>query len=57
MWHVWRIRNAYRVLIGKHEGKTLLGRSRLRWGYNIIMDLAEGFESMVWICLAQDREK
>lgn len=24
MWHVWGRRNAYRILIGKHEGKRLL---------------------------------
>jgi hypothetical protein len=32
--HVARIgewRDVYRVLVGKHEGKKLLGRARLRW--------------------------
>jgi hypothetical protein len=33
---------AYRVLVGKPEGKTLLGRPRLRWEDNIKMDLQEG---------------
>jgi len=28
-------RGAYRVLVGKPEGKRLLGRTRLRWGENI----------------------
>jgi hypothetical protein len=34
-------RGAYRVLVGKHEGKRPVGRSRPRWGYNIKMDLQE----------------
>jgi hypothetical protein len=32
-------RNAYRILVGKPEGKKLLGRPRLRWVDNIKMDL------------------
>jgi hypothetical protein len=32
-------RNAYRVLVGKPEGKTPLRRSRLRWEDNINIDL------------------
>jgi len=31
----------YRVLVGKHEGKKPLGRSRRRWEDNIKMDLQE----------------
>ena len=34
-------RNAYRVLVGKPEGKRPLGRPRHRWGDNIKMDLRE----------------
>jgi hypothetical protein len=34
-------RNAYRILVGKPEGKRSLGRPRLRWVDNIRMDLAE----------------
>jgi len=34
-------RSVYRVLVGKHEGKRPLGRSRLRWENNIKMDLQE----------------
>jgi hypothetical protein len=34
-------RGAYRVLVGKPEGKRLLGRSRRRWEDNITMDLQE----------------
>jgi len=32
-------RGAYRVLVGKFEGKGPLGRSRLRWEDNIKTDL------------------
>jgi hypothetical protein len=31
--------SAYRVLVGKPEGKRTLGRSRLKWEYNIKMYL------------------
>jgi hypothetical protein len=40
--HVARMgetRNAYRILVGKPEGKRLLGRPRRRWVDNIKMDL------------------
>jgi len=40
--HVARMgerRSIYRVLVGKLEGKRPLGRPRLRWEYNIKMDL------------------
>jgi hypothetical protein len=32
-------RNAYRILVGKPEGKTPLGRPRRRWMDNIKIDL------------------
>jgi hypothetical protein len=32
-------RNAYRLLVGKPEGKIPLGKARLRWEDNIKMDL------------------
>jgi hypothetical protein len=32
-------RNAYRILVGKPEGKRPLGRPRRRWVDNIKMDL------------------
>ena len=51
-------RSIYRVLVGKSEGKRLLGRSMLRWEVNIKMDLHElGSGSMDWIDLAQDRDR
>jgi hypothetical protein len=42
--HVARMRekrNAYRILVGKPEGKRPLGRPRRRWADNIKMDLRE----------------
>jgi hypothetical protein len=33
--------NAYRLLVGKPEGKRKLGRPRWRWVYNIKMDLGD----------------
>jgi hypothetical protein len=45
----------YRLLVGKPEGKRLLGRPRRRWIDNIKMDLSELELSVVdWIGLAQD---
>jgi hypothetical protein len=50
-------RNAYRILVGKTEGKRPLGRSRRRWVDNIIIDVRErGWDVMDWIDLAQDRD-
>jgi hypothetical protein len=34
-------RNAYRILVGKPEGKRPLGRPRRRWEDNNIMDVRE----------------
>jgi len=49
-------RGAYRVLVGKHEGKRPLVRPRRRWEDNIKVDLQElGCGGMNWIELAQDR--
>jgi hypothetical protein len=57
--HVARIlekRNAYRLLLGKPEGKRPLGRRR--WVENIRMDLGEvGWGYVDWIGLAQDRNR
>jgi hypothetical protein len=54
--HMGKRRGAYRVLVGKPEGKRPLGRSRLRWENNIKMDLQEmGWKGMDWIDLAHDR--
>jgi hypothetical protein len=46
----------YRLLVGKPEGKRLLGKPRRRWIDNIKMDLLEIVLGVVdWIGLAQDR--
>ena len=59
--HVARMeegRGVHKVLVRKPEGKRPLGRPRLRWEYNIKMDLQEvGCGDVDWIDLAQDRER
>jgi hypothetical protein len=56
-------RNAYRILVGKPEGKRPLGRPKRRWVDNIKMDLREmGWDGVDWIGLdwidkAQDRDQ
>jgi hypothetical protein len=53
-------RNAYRLLVGKPEGKRPLGRPRRtsRWVDNIRMDLGEvGWGDVDWIGLAKDRNR
>ena len=59
--HVARMeqsRNAYRVLVGKPEGKRHLGKPRRRWEDNIKMDLREvGFDPGDWIALTEDRDQ
>jgi len=51
-------KGAYRVLMGKPEGKRLLGRPRRRWVDNIRTDPQEmGCSYMDWIGLAQDRDR
>jgi hypothetical protein len=51
-------RNAYRILMGKPEGKRSLGRSRRRWGDNIKMNLREiKWDGRDWIDLAQNRDQ
>jgi hypothetical protein len=36
---MWEERNAYKILVGKPEGKRPLGRHRCRWEDNTKMDL------------------
>ena len=51
-------RNAYRVLVGKSEGKRLLGRPKRRCEDNIKMDLREvGSDPGDWIDVAEDRDQ
>jgi hypothetical protein len=50
-------RNAYRIFVGKPEGKRLLGRIKRRWVVNIKIDLREvGYDDVDWIGLAYDRD-
>jgi hypothetical protein len=57
--HVARMgerKGAYRILVGKPEGKRPLGRPRRRWEDNIKMDLRKiGIDGAKWIQLAQDK--
>jgi hypothetical protein len=59
--HVARIgemRNAYKILVGKPEGKRLLGRPKRRREDNIRMDFRDiEWEGMDWMNLAQDRDQ
>jgi hypothetical protein len=54
--HVARMgekKNAYKLLVGKPEGRRPLGRERRRW-----LDLVEvGWGDVDWIGLAQDRNR
>jgi len=51
-------RGVYRILVGKPEGKSPLGRPRRRWVDNIRTYLQEvGCGYMDWIGLAQDRDR
>ena len=51
-------RGVHKVLVGKPEGKRLLGRPRRRWEINIKMDLQEmGRGCGDWMGLAQDRDR
>jgi hypothetical protein len=59
--HVTRMgetRNAYRILVGKPEGRRPLGRPRRRWVDNIKIDLREiMWDGVDWIDLAQNRDQ
>jgi hypothetical protein len=52
------MRNVYKNVIGKPEGKRPLRTLRRRWEDNIRTDLREvGWEVVEWINLAQDRDQ
>jgi hypothetical protein len=43
-------RNAYRILVGKSEGKRPLGRPRRKWVDNIKIDLREiSWDGSIWL--------
>jgi hypothetical protein len=51
-------RDAYRILVGKPEGKRPLGRPRHRWVDNIKMDLRQiRWDGVDWIDMTQDRDQ
>jgi hypothetical protein len=52
------MRNVYKILVGRPEGKRLLGRCGRRWEDNNRLGLRKiGWEVVDWIRLAQDREQ
>jgi hypothetical protein len=53
-----KMRNAYKILVGKPEGKRSLGRPTRRCGDNIMMDLRKtGWEGVEWMRPALDRNQ
>jgi hypothetical protein len=51
-------RGLHRVLVGKPEGKRLLGRPRRRWEDNFKMDFQEvGGGRGDWMELVQDKDR
>jgi len=57
MAHMGEGRGVHRVLVGKPEGKSPLGRPRHRWEENIKMALQEVGGGGDWMELAQDRDR
>jgi hypothetical protein len=58
--HVARVgekRGAYRILVGRPQGRRPLERPRRRWEDNVKMDLQEVGWGMDWIELTQDRDR
>jgi len=52
-------RGAYRVLVGRHEGKRALGRPIRRWGQIVLKWIfikCDGGNGLDWTDLAQDRD-
>ena len=51
--HIGERKGVYRVLVGKPEGTTLLGRPRHRWKGNIKKDLQEigwgEWTGLIWV--------
>jgi hypothetical protein len=49
--HVVEMRNEYKILVGKPEGKRILGRRWHRWEGNIRMNHREiGWDVVDWMC-------
>jgi hypothetical protein len=49
-------RGAYRILVGKSDGRRPLVKPRCRWEDNIKMDLQEVGWGRTWIDLSQNRD-
>jgi hypothetical protein len=55
---MWERRKAYRLLVGKPEGKRPLGRQRCMWVDNIRLDVLKlGWDDVDWMGLAQNRNR
>jgi hypothetical protein len=53
-----KIRDSYKILVGKPEGERSLGRACRRWEDNIRMNVRErGWEGVKWMQLDQDRDQ
>jgi hypothetical protein len=51
-------RKMHKILVGKPEGKRLLGRLRRRWVDNMNIELREtAWCGMDWIDLAEDKDQ
>jgi hypothetical protein len=51
-------RGAYRILLGRPEGRRPLGRPRRRWEDNIKINLQEvGWKGVDWIDMTEDRDR
>ena len=50
-------RGAYRILVGKPDGRRPLVKPRCRWEDNIKMDLQEVGWGRTWINLFQNRDR
>jgi len=56
--HMGERRGAYKVSLGKYQGKRTFGRPRRTWENNIRIGLKEiGWDGVDWIDLDQDRVK
>jgi hypothetical protein len=52
--HVGKMKNAYKILVGKPEGKRPLERPKHRWEDNVKLGLKEiGWDGEGWINVAQ----
>jgi len=52
------IRNTYKILVGKPEGRRPFGRPRRRMEAKVRLDLREaGGDPVNWIHLAQDKDQ